>query len=262
MTKGLVIFAINNELVDYRSMAQWSARRINKILDLPVTLITDQPFHSSDFDHVIVQNSLSQNKKFYSDYHTVATWHNTIRHTVYDLTPYDQTILLDADYVVNSDRLGLLFDSHCDFLCHDTACDLAGSGEFNSNNSFGAFQMPMQWATVIYFTKTQFAQAVFEIMAMVKDNWTHYRNLYQISNAIYRNDHALSMAMTVLDHGHRRAIPWNLLTILPEQTLQMLGHTKWQIKYQQAGKNSHVSLIDRDFHALNKQQLSEIIANE
>jgi len=51
MTRGAVLFAFNNDRVDYVSQAQWSAPRINRHLGLPVTLVTDiMPDDASMFD--------------------------------------------------------------------------------------------------------------------------------------------------------------------------------------------------------------------
>jgi hypothetical protein len=41
MTQGVVIFAFNNEQIDYLAMAAWSARNIRRHLDLPTCVITD-----------------------------------------------------------------------------------------------------------------------------------------------------------------------------------------------------------------------------
>ena len=41
MTAGVVIFAYDNDLVDYVAMAAWSAGNIHRHLNLPVCVITD-----------------------------------------------------------------------------------------------------------------------------------------------------------------------------------------------------------------------------
>ena len=41
MSSGVLLFAFNNEQVDYVSQAQYLAKRIRKYLDLPTTLVTD-----------------------------------------------------------------------------------------------------------------------------------------------------------------------------------------------------------------------------
>lgn len=264
MKKGVVIFAFNNDLVDYRAMAQWSAKRIEKILKLPTTLITDQPCDSKDFDQVIVVDSEFNNRKFYHEYQSVTNWNNQNRFSAFRLTPYDQTLVLDADYVVNSDRLNLLYHSTNDFLCHKTALDVALSDQFHTANNFGAVNTPMFWATVLYFTKTVFAESVFFIIEMVKNNWPHYRHLYQISNSLYRNDHALSIAMHILDYFNvsGRQIPWNLLTTLPDYSLEQLDYCRWKITYDLDQKKKFIILDNQDFHSLGKSQLGKIVAND
>ena len=62
------------------------------------------------FDIVIYTDSgLGTNTRHFSDVGTV-TWHNLNRMDAYTLTPYSQTLLLDADYVVASNQLKVLFE--------------------------------------------------------------------------------------------------------------------------------------------------------
>ena len=41
MTRGVLIFAFNNEHTDYVRMAAWCAKRIHRHLDLPVSVVTN-----------------------------------------------------------------------------------------------------------------------------------------------------------------------------------------------------------------------------
>ena len=41
LTRGVLIFAFNNEETDYLAMAEWSAKNIRKHLGLPVAVVTD-----------------------------------------------------------------------------------------------------------------------------------------------------------------------------------------------------------------------------
>ena len=43
LTKGALIFAFNNEHIDYIAMAGWNAENIRKHLNLPVAVVTDDP---------------------------------------------------------------------------------------------------------------------------------------------------------------------------------------------------------------------------
>ena len=261
MTVGVVIFAINNDIVDYVSMAAWSAKRIRNFLNLPTTLITDNLIENNNFDQIIIINKENTNKKFYQEYNKVSDWHNTSRSSVYDLSPYEQTLVLDADYVINSTQLIKLFDSNKDFLCHKLAYDVAEATTDSWLNQFGKFNFPIAWATVMYFKKSLYSKSVFDIMTMIKDNWQHYRNLYQISNPLYRNDFALSIALNIVNghSGNFDAIPWPLITLVPGYQLKLIEPDKFRVEYQQGQTRKYQLLFDQDFHCLDKSQLGDII---
>ena len=100
MSRGAVLFAFNNDRVDYISQAQWSAPRINRHLGIPVTLVTDvAPADTSMFDQVIIRESRSGGtRKFdHMNADSSATWFNRGRCRAYDVTPYDETLVLDTD---------------------------------------------------------------------------------------------------------------------------------------------------------------------
>jgi hypothetical protein len=117
------------------------------------------------------------------------------------LSPWDQTLVLDADYVVASDQLRTVLNSRQDFLCYRWARDVTGLQTFEDLNYFGNHHMPMWWATVMMFRRSASTELLFESMQMIRDNWTHYRNCTKIPLQPIRNDHALSIALNTLN-GH------------------------------------------------------------
>lgn len=268
MTRGALIFAFNNEKIDYVNMARWSAANIRRHLDIPVCLVTDsQAQDLSGFDKAMCIGPASlgtANKRYFSDYDTNVTWHNLNRMDAYNLSPWDQTLVLDADYVVASDQLSVLFNSGHDFLAHRTGYDITQQHDFVGLNDFGRYNMPMSWATVMYFGKNNTAKSVFDIMHMVKDNWAHYRNIYNITQGTYRNDFALSIALSIVD-GHtlqHPSIPWSLASLLPQHTLQQLDKDSYRIEFKVADNQTRwIQTTGQDFHAMGKQQLEKIIAN-
>lgn len=265
MTRGVVIFAYNNHKIDYQRLASWSAENIHRHLDLPVCLITDQTVNDSRFDKIIVDPQSSTDQRYFSDLDTTVNWRNHNRPSVYDLTPWDHTLVLDADYVVASDRLAALFDQDNDFLCHRKAIDVATGQILAPHDSFGAYRMPMWWATVMLFRRTTAVQHLFSMMMMVRDNWQHYRDLYHIERSVYRNDYALSIAQGVIS-GHTLQttdIPWQLLTIMPHALLQRTAKDRYRIEYQTMDqKTRYLVLENQDFHAMGKQALGDIVANQ
>jgi hypothetical protein len=249
MTIGALIFAYNNEQIDYVAMAAWSAKNIERHLGIPTTIVTDH-------------NVAGNNIRHFDDVGTV-TWHNLNRMDAYTLSPYDQTLVLDADYVVASNQLQVLLDSPEDFMCHRRAYDITGLQPFDDLNVFGQYHFPMWWATVMMFRTSERARLIFESMAMIRDNWTHYRNLYANPRSTYRNDHALSIALNI-ENGHTLKttdIPWELASLTPEHRLMQLDLDRYRVDFVTADKKSRWIEISTDFHAMGKQQLGDIVAN-
>jgi hypothetical protein len=250
MTTGVLIFAYNNDQIDYRSMARWSAKNVKRHLGLPTHIVTGNP-------------PIGNNRRHFTDVGTV-DWHNLNRMDAYSLTPFDQTLVLDADYVVASNQLKTILDCNQNFMCHRTAYDVTGLQTFDDLNVFGQYRFPMWWATVMMFRRSRQAQLIFDSMTMIRDNWTHYRNLYSNNVATYRNDHALSIALNI-ENGHTLTttdIPWNLASLTPEHQLTQLGEDHYRVDFVTADKRPRwIELNSQDFHAMGKQQLGDIVAN-
>lgn len=265
MTTGALIFAFDTEHTAYLDMAAWCAERVKRFLNIPVAVVTNNPAADNEtvFDRAIYADPLGTNSRWFGDYKENVTWHNGNRVDAYNLTPWEQTLVLDADFVINSDRLGLILDSPQDFLCFRSAYNLARpEQEFLS--TFGNYKFPMYWATVMMFRKGNTAQYVFDSMQMIRENWRHYRDLYHIAQPTYRNDYALSIALGIVS-GHTLkvdAIPWGMPSVVPENTLKLQG-SLWEIGYQdEQGKNKTVAFNGVDFHAMGKKDLGAIVETD
>ena len=266
MKTGAVIFAFNNEQIDYVAMAAWSAKNIRRHLDIPVCLVTDTPDQDlTAFDQVVFTKSTADttNSRYFSDYQTDVTWHNLNRMDAYALSPYDKTLVLDADYVVASDQLRVLLDSNQEFIAHGHAHDVTGHQAFAENNWFGTYKMPMHWATVMCFRKCQHAELIFDSMQMIRDHWQHYRKLYGIREKTYRNDFALSIAMNIVD-GHTLStpsIPWSLASVTQGPTLTQVDTDVYRLEYFTQDQKPRWILLTQDFHAMGKRALGDIIGS-
>jgi hypothetical protein len=263
MTTGALIFAFNNEQTDYLSMAAWSAKNIHRHLGIPVAVVTDYENPLGDFDYVINAQAQSGGQRYFSDYDTNVTWHNTNRMDAYTLSPWNQTLVLDADYVVASNHLSSILKSRQDFMCYRWARDVTGLQTFEDLNYFGNHRMPMWWATVMMFRRSASTELLFDTMQMVRDNWTHYRNLYKNPVSTYRNDHALSIALNTLN-GHTLCvdeIPGTLASLTPEHRLTQLDADSYRVDFLTPDKKARWITLTQDFHAMGKQQLGAIVAN-
>lgn len=264
--KGALIFAFNNESIDYIKLAAWSAKNIRRHLDIPVAVVTDSTrAEEFEFDKIIYTQPKGNSNRHFVDINGSVTWFNGNRIDAYSLTPWNHTLLLDADYIVASSTLNTLFDINSDILCHRLAYDLTGLNSFDSLNHFGRYHMPMYWATVISFKKSAFAQLVFDMMQMIHNNWQHYCNIYNEPNRNYRNDYALSIALNTL-YGHCQqgieTIPWNLASLTPEHKLILLGTDEYRVDFlNQQQQSKYIIIKDHDFHAMGKQHLGDIIGD-
>jgi hypothetical protein len=175
-------------------------------------------------------------------------------------------LLIDADYVVNTNDLAPAISSVTDMLCFRRACDIATGKDLEDLNYFGSFNMPMWWATVVIFNRSNLSRYVFDCWRMVRDNWQHYRNIYHIRESLFRNDYALSIALGIVSGHTLRVdeIPWRLPTLVPSSQLELMPSSwaDFQIKYQDTqGKIRTQWITARDFHAMGKKHLGALIAN-
>lgn len=264
MNNGALIFAFDNENTRYLDLAAWSAERIKRHLKVPVAVVTNCP-ESADsvFDHVIKSDSGDTNSKMFEDYGNSASWHNARRTDAYALTPFEKTLVLDADYVVNNDFLSYYFCVDTDFVCYKDAFSVnqPGDEQLDEYNTFGTHQFPMWWATVMLFRKSNTAAYIFDCMNMIRQNWKHYIDLYGIQSPIYRNDFALSIAIGIVS-GHTLKVDTfdvPMATVMPSQRIKQLGDDYWQFTWQHDGREKTAALGGFDFHAMCKRDLGEIV---
>ena len=265
MSQGVLIFAFNNEQTDYLAMAEWSAHNVRRHLNLPTSVVTNVEYTGTAFDQVIRADAESGGTRYFEDYDNTVTWHNAGRVDAYTLTPYDQTIVLDADYVVASNSLKGLLNAQQDFMCHKTAFDMSAQTDMRGLNTFGRYSMPMWWATVMMFRRSNTAQYIFDSMQMVRDNWQHYRDLYSIDRATYRNDFALSIALGIVS-GHTMKvdeIPWALPSVMPGTRLSRDIDDSFMIEYQDSNQlHKRMGFRGLDFHAMGKKDLGDIVETD
>lgn len=267
MSKGVLLFAFNSPKYNYYEMAVATAKRINHFLGLPVTIVTDSESlpvtQTYQFDNVILAPADKSNSRDWG------VWINKGRYRAYQFSPYDDTILLDTDYMVNSDKLLKLFDMPTDFCCHDTTSFLMhpeAAQEMLSVYSFNTL-----WATVVMFRKTSRAKQIFECLEMVQNNFDHYATIHGFVSATFRNDYALTLA-TRIANGHTNpvedVIPWNLVHVGKNTTVYKNNDDTFNTEYAVMFDNwtkgkirkEYTIIKDTDFHMMNKENFMELIA--
>ena len=215
--RGIMLFAFNNSELDYCKMAICCALSIkHNLVHNHVTLVTDQP--SLDymmetnnkaykvFDNIIIQQTPTD-KNIRTLYDSPWTQFETKfingnRYSAYDLSPYDETLLIDVDYIVQSNALDMVWNSKEDVLINKSAVDLRYNKFHEKEINLSKTGIPMYWATTVYFKKSKKAELLFNMVQFIKENYSFYQNLYKFPGATYRNDYAFSIALHIL-HGFK-----------------------------------------------------------
>jgi len=266
MSKGVILFAFNSPAFNYYDMAVATAKRINHFLNLPVSIITDITSIPKNidyvFDNIILATADTSNKR------DKKAWINKGRYRAFELSPYDETLLIDTDYLVNSTKLLKTFELPTDFCCHaDTHYLMHNTPQVEMLNPYGLNTL---WATVIKFNKTKRAEQIFNSMEMVQRNYEHYANLHGFIPSPYRNDYAITLATRIANGNTlpvEDLIPWNLVHI--DSTIKVYKNsddafnTEYTVMYDnwQRGKirKEYIITKDMDFHVMNKENFMELV---
>lgn len=252
--RGVLLFAFNNGVTDYFEMAVRTAKRVRKFLDLPVTVVTDSNTDISNYDDVFDKIITEPSDK--SNIKDRVIWINKGRHKAYELSPYDETLVLDTDYLINSDMLLKPFDLYDDFMCHKTTefVLIPKTQQERVSNKF----INSCWATVMYFKKTERTKQIFDCMEMIQNNYQHYVNVFDMVSMMYRNDYSLTIALWIVN-GHSENlndyIPWPLLHLNQQVLAHRINETEY-IFFND--KNKYITMKDVDFHLLSKKNFMDI----
>jgi hypothetical protein len=280
MSKGALLIARNNSEVDYTKQAIFCAKRIKKYLDVPVSLITDNksylekicPNYLEIFDKVIeIDGSLFVQYKKYNDGAFVKKnleYKNNSRSLCFDLTPYNETLLLDTDFVLFNDSLRVCFDQTNDLLMYKRSLDLSTDRDTTEFKTISETGPDFYWATAIFFRKTQLNKIFFNLVKHIQDFWPHYKNLFQLPYSTFRNDYAFSIAVHIMN-GYKQGkfvnpMPGTLYYSTDRDHIVEINNDNVLLlveKQNQSGTYFPVRLSNSNIHLMNKINLNRIIDN-
>lgn len=280
MTRGVLIFAQNNAEIDYAKISLFAAKRVKEFLNVPVSIVTDskdwllnsQPDAETVFDQIIpIFNDTTQTRKFYDG--SLAskrlTWKNLSRSDCYDLTPYDETLVIDSDYIISSDNLNKIWGSNYEFLIYKNSYDLSQWRDDSCFRYFNQYAIPFYWATAFYFKKTAAVESFFTLVKYVKDNWSYFRALYFIDSSTFRNDYAFSIAIHIMNNGldndFAKPLPGSMIYALDRDILIELKNKEMKLLVEKENYTGEYTLLKTsnvDVHVMNKFSLSRVIDNE
>lgn len=276
MSRGVLMYAHNNTEIDYLKIACANALMVKKNLKVPVSLVSDhgtikwgketlgEEFLNECFESIIITNkdkSFSNKRNFGDTSYNVKTlqFYNCNHWEAYHLTPYDETLFIDCDYLIMSPALNACWGSVNDFMINHTI--------YSPNDVISPYtkniddlSIRLYWATVIYFKKSELAENIFELVKHIQENYNYYRDLYYFSNGMFRNDYAFSIAVHMLNGFDNtecivKELPINgLLMSWDTNDIYTIDKMNNIILYVEKEKDRYiiVRVKDQDIHIMNK----------
>ena len=202
-SRGILAFAIDTVDTSYSTIANRTVKLASQTLGLPYTIITQ--------DHMASMNW--HNYRHDVDLGRPVEWKNFGRNLAYELSPYQETLVIDADYVVLDPNLLRIFDTAWDYLLQRQARSL---NDEPVPTIMGAYSLPYVWATVFAFRKTPKSQLFFDLVRRIEANYHYYKELFNVESRSYRNDYAFAMADIIINgfSVSNNSIPGPMLNIL------------------------------------------------
>ena len=279
MSKGAFLIARNNGHIDYVKQAVFLAKRIKKYLNIPVTVATDSADYLKDsfdiqvFDQIISLDYTSEsNLRYFFDgalTKKTASFKNNNRASVYNLSPYDETLLMDTDYVISNSLLKPVFNSSADFLIYKKSNDIAKVRDESEFDKISDTSVDFYWATVVYFRKTDTNRIFFNLVSHIEQEWNHYRRVYQITSSLFRNDFAFSIAIHIMNGfqsgNFAQQLPGSMMYTTDKDVLYKMTEDEMMFlveKKDYLGEYTALNTKGQTIHVMNKQSLNRIIDEE
>jgi hypothetical protein len=279
MSKGAFLIARNNGHIDYVKQAVFLAKRIKKHLGISVSIATDsvdyleEAFGTDDFDKIIwLDYTAESNKRYFFDgtlSKKSASFKNNNRASVYDLTPYDETLLMDTDYIISNDLLKSCFNSNSNFMIYKKSNDIAKVRNEREFDTISNTSVDFYWATVVYFRKTETNSIFFNLVKHIEEEWNHYRRVYQITSGLFRNDFAFSIAIHIMNGFQKgdfaQELPGSMLYTTDRDVLCKMNNDEFMFlveKKDYIGEYTALKTQGQTIHIMNKVSLNRIIDQE
>jgi hypothetical protein len=246
-----------------------------KHLQVPASLITDTStinwmkesniYEKSQeiFEQIITTDrpvTDNQRRLYDGSTNDVVPFVNSNRCSVWDLTPYDRTLLIDSDFLIFSNSLSEFWEVDQDVMIGSSINDIYDQKRLGYHDRYiSDTGLKLYWATTVMFTKNQNSKFFFDTVTHVKDNYRFYADLYRFDNRQYRNDISFSVAKHIFDGFEttdQQMLP-PVLTALDRDVLVDIQNNKltFLVNYNLNNEYCAASLKNIDIHIMNKQSI-------
>ena len=262
-TKGILIFAKNNEQFNYIKQAEVAATMAKHFLDVPISLITlevdykdntndiwDKVIYLEDVDVVNGRGMYVEGKR------KNVTWYNLDRLIAYDLSPYDETILIDSDYLIQNSVLSNVWGSIEPMLMNTDSRLPSKEQEHIYEKVITDGYPRIHWFTVCYFRKCKETEQWFTIAKEIKENDDFYSTTFNSPYSFYRNDITAAIASHIMNgyaDGWIKPLPTRQINSYSPETI--IDINKGSITINTS--SIPVRLKDTNVHLLNKFEIEK-----
>ena len=275
MNRGVLIFAHNNRDVDYALMSIISGSLAKKNLGLPVSLVTDETtltwMETSGikqkaievFEQIIITDKpQTDNSRRLHDGNEskFVPFVNLNRTDAFSLSPYDQTLLIDSDYLIFTDNLNKFWEYSETVLLGQSINDIIGTDRLGYHDRYVSDTgVHLYWATTVMFTKNEYSENFFSLLSYVKENYQYYGDVFRFDSRQYRNDISFSVAKHILD-GFEETVSGNLppvLSALDKDILYSAENAKltFLVNHRLDNNFCAAAIKGQDIHIMNKQSI-------
>lgn len=247
MSKGVLFVAFDSitdqgNMLKYTELAKISANLARRYLGLPVGIVSDNPVDGFDEQIIVPKPSADTRHVLINNKHENYNWYNDYRRQLFNLTPFDQTLLLDVDYFLQSNQYLKCFEFDAPFQIIKNVYDPTHRNTFSKYKSLPNRSIPQMWATAMYWNK--FAGTHFEYANMIADNYHYYARVFGFSHKQYRNDMVFSIVSHMLPSY---SMPWRMNMVSSDCELIDASSRGLKFKY-----DNNVIRVNTDVHVLNK----------
>jgi len=252
MSSGVLLVAFDSvtdqgNTLRYTELAKVCANLVKRHLKLPVGIVSDTTVGGFD-EHVIVDKPSADTRHVaIGDVHESYNWYNDYRRQLFNLTPFDRTLLLDVDYFLQTDQYLKCFEFDAPFQIVNRVYDPTGRKSFDKYLTLPNRTIPQCWATAMYWNKN--AAEHFEYANMIADNYQYYSRVFGFSHKQYRNDMVFSIVSHMLPSYN---MPWAMH--MTSGDCSLIDATEHGLKLQY---NNNVVRLNNDVHVLNKNIMSD-----
>jgi len=182
MNKGFVILAQNTNTTDYVSCANVLKNSIHKVMpDANVTIITDLPYGDLAPD---------------SDWKLINDWQ------VYEASPYEYTIKLEADMIIPY-SIDYWWDilKDRDIVVSSTIRNYKGI--ISDSKYYRSFivdnKLPDVYNAITYFKKSEQAEYFYKLVRNLFENWDEYKTILKCNeNEVATTDWVYALACHIM----------------------------------------------------------------